>query len=255
MCSSGGVSIYRHPLHYTPQPFLEVNEEMLCITGRLSMENGACKSSYRRMVKALGSVKKYGIDTPIPLSKILEVCGLDDALWCLLHSTGDNSKFIRLLSCHFAEEVQPFFDTQYPNDDRPYKAICISRLYANGVATSRELATSKANALRAVRIAARGAMYTVRSSKADAAWAAARAVIRAITGDVEGAAEEARAAMLYATKVATKDAKVVQTKLFLKMLVRGRNESTERREDNVYCRGMDRPNKHPNRGNRNRRRH
>lgn len=46
-------------------------------------EARACLPGYRRLCKALGGVRSYGKDTPIPLLKILETNGLDDVIWAL----------------------------------------------------------------------------------------------------------------------------------------------------------------------------
>lgn len=45
---------------------------------------GACQPRYRHLAKALGGVKVYGNDTPIPLLKILETNGEDDVEWALM---------------------------------------------------------------------------------------------------------------------------------------------------------------------------
>lgn len=56
---------------------------MLHTTFRKAGEAGACKSSYRKFARYKGGIEKWGLDTPIPLSEVLDVCGLEDALWCL----------------------------------------------------------------------------------------------------------------------------------------------------------------------------
>jgi len=124
---------------------------MLYTTGRLAREAGACESRYKKMAKYLGGVRKYGLNTPVALDKILEVCGFDDALWVLRCTTENSDRFNRLLACRFAEEVLPIYEKEYPKDKRPRRAIEVTRLYANGRATDKELAAAWAAAWAAAR--------------------------------------------------------------------------------------------------------
>jgi len=136
---------------------------MLHTTFGKAKEAGACIESYRKMAKALGNVNKYGRDTFIGLDKVLEVCGLDDALWSLQIVLESADKEIRLFACDCAEHVLPLFEKEYPNDNRPREAIRIIRLFAEGQATRKELAAARAAASAAA---------------SDAAWAATRAAER-----------------------------------------------------------------------------
>lgn len=135
---------------------------------RLLHDAGACKERYRFLAKALGGIKAYGVNTPITLLQILDINGFDDALWAL-RACPDSDTFARLLACDYAEHVLPIFKTQYPDDDRPRKAIAVSRRYARGEATDAEL-----SAARDAGDAARAAWYAARAAAWAAAWAAAR---------------------------------------------------------------------------------
>ena len=132
-------------------------------TFKLLREANACKPSYVKFAEAIGGVKAYGDSTPIPLSKILEVNGLDDALWCLKcvlpEETAARDKLVRLLACDCAERVLPIFERTYPQDARPRQAIETARLFAAGLATKEQVASAAAWAGEA----------------AEAAWAAAGA--------------------------------------------------------------------------------
>ena len=108
---------------------------------RLLHDAGACKERYRFLAKALGGIKAYGRDTPITLLQILDINGFDDALWAL-RACDDAETFSRLLACDYAEHVLPIFETQYPDDDRPRKAIAVSRRHAHGEATDAELSAA-----------------------------------------------------------------------------------------------------------------
>ena len=94
------------------------------------------ESVWKKLLKNLGGIRKYGKDTPLTLLQILDSNGLDDALWAL-RAFGDK-RFARLLVCDYAEHVLHLFKAEYPEDKRPQQAIEVSRKYANGKATSEE---------------------------------------------------------------------------------------------------------------------
>ena len=60
---------------------------MLHTTFRLAKEAGACETSYRKFANYVGGIRKFGQDTPIPLTDILDVLGVLDAAWCLRRTT------------------------------------------------------------------------------------------------------------------------------------------------------------------------
>ena len=82
-----------------------------------------------------------------------------------------NEKSARLFAADCAERVLPIYEKEYPDDDRPRKAIQAARDYANGKITKDKLAAAwdaaRAAAWDAARAAARDAAWA-------AAWAAAR---------------------------------------------------------------------------------
>ena len=181
---------------------------MLYTTARKAREAGACFLSYYKMAKALGGIRKYGKDTPVPLNKVLKVCGLDDALWCLRIVIEPADKEIRLFVCDCAERVLPIFETRYPDDKRPRQAIEASRKFANSEITIEELAAA-GDAVWAARAAAGDAVWA-----AYAASAAAMATTMATTMATEGAAYAARAA----GAVAVAAEREWQTQRLLKLL-------------------------------------
>jgi len=143
---------------------------------------GACKERYRFLAKALGGIKAYGRDTPITLLQILNINGLDDALWAL-RACPDSDTFARLLACDYAEHVLPIFETRYPDDYRPREAIAVSRRYARGEATDAELSAAWSAAWSAEGSAAGAAAWSAAEAAAEAAagaaaWAAAWAAER-----------------------------------------------------------------------------
>src|SRR3990167_8155885 len=107
---------------------------MLHTTFRKAKKAKACVESYHKMAEALGGVKKYGLDTLIPLDKVLEVCGLDDTLWALRIVLEPADREIRLMACDCAERVLPLYELRYTDDKRPRLAIEIARKFASGQA-------------------------------------------------------------------------------------------------------------------------
>ena len=118
-----------------------------------------CTDGYKKLAENLGGITKYGRDTPITLMQILDSNGVEDAIWSL--RCGMDEKFARLFACDCAEHVLYLFEAKYPNDDRPRKAIEVARRFADGGATTEELAAARAAAWEAAwdaaRAAARGA--------------------------------------------------------------------------------------------------
>jgi hypothetical protein len=104
-----------------------------------------------------------------------------------------NERNLRHFACDCAERVLPLFEQGYPNDTRPRVAITTARRFADGLATSKELAAARAAAGAAAGDAARDA---ARDAAGAAAWAAARAAARDAARDAARAAarDAARAA-------------------------------------------------------------
>ena len=150
---------------------------MLHTTFRKAKEAKACIESYKRMAKAVGGIKKYGLDTPIPLDKILEVCGLNDTLWTLGIVLEPADREIRVFVCDCVERVLPLFEKKYPDDNRPRQAIETARKFANGQANKVELDAADAAAwaaARAAALAARDVRDVAGAGARDAAGAGAR---------------------------------------------------------------------------------
>jgi hypothetical protein len=110
--------------------------------------------------------KTQADDEPLGLDRILEVCGLDDALWSL-RCWPQHSKHWRLYAVWCARQVQHLMA-----DPRGAAALDVAERHARGEATDEELNAASA--------AAR-----------DAAWAAANAAWAAANTNVASAAEYA----------------------------------------------------------------
>jgi len=131
---------------------------MLTTTFALLHAADACTSRYRHLCEALGGVTAWGRDTPIPLVRILETNGLNDALWALRAvPKGEvlaRDRLARLLACDYAERALPVWAAAYPDDLRPREAIAVARRFAAGQATREELAAAAQAAADAATAAA-----------------------------------------------------------------------------------------------------
>lgn len=69
------------------------------------------KDRYRRLAKALGGIRNYGRNTPIPLLKVLDVCGLYNAIWSL-RACPRSEKFALEFAYDCAEHALKFHNDQ-----------------------------------------------------------------------------------------------------------------------------------------------
>ena len=164
---------------------------MLTTTFDLLRQHDACENRYHHLRSAL---RERGHRGRIPLSLILEVNGLDDAIWALRavpkSQAAERDRIARLFACGCAEAVLPIFEREHPDDERPRKAIETARRFVVGDATGKELAEAGAAAC-AARAATRAAAWDAASAASVAAGAAAwaaRAAFYASAGDAARAA-------------------------------------------------------------------
>lgn len=191
------------------------NSGRLYTTFELLREHEACTNRYRYLARKLGGVRAYGADTPIPLLKILEVSGLDDAEWALSAVPEEQQalrdRIARHIACDYAERVLPIFEEAVPGDSCPRDTIAVSRRFADGKASSEELAaaaraayawaahvagryaTARAAAARATTLASAAAavLCAADAACAAAAWAAAATTADDGVGAVQAAAHAA----------------------------------------------------------------
>ena len=126
-----------------------------------------CEDGYKKLVKSLGGVRKYGEDTPLTFKQIYERNGYNDTLWCMRAVDEKWHPLWLHFACDCADDVRHLM-----TDERSKKAIDVARLYADGLASDDEL------------MAARDAAWDAAWAAAwDAAWDAARAAARAAAWD------------------------------------------------------------------------
>ena len=107
---------------------------MLTTTLNKIREHQPCKDRWEVLLKALG--KTQADDEPLPFTTILDVLGLDDALWCC-KSSPEYDKEWRLFAVWCARQVQHLL-----TDQRALDVLDIAERYANSLATDQEMAAA-----------------------------------------------------------------------------------------------------------------
>ena len=143
---------------------------MLTTTLNRIREHSPCREGWEKLLKGLG--KTAADDEPLAFSKIAEINGLDDALWCCRAEPQEWETW-RLFAVWCGRQVQHLM-----TDPRSTAALDVAERHANGNATDEELA--------AAWDAARAAVW-------DAAWDAAWAAARAAAWNAARAADRAAA--------------------------------------------------------------
>ena len=123
-----------------------------------------CTDSWQRLLESLG--KTEADDTEVKLIYILDLLGIDDAIWALRAVDG-HEKEARLFAADCAERVLHLYEDKYPGDDRPRKAIEAARMFAR-LEISPEEAQAACSAARSAFSAADSAAYSAAYSAADA---------------------------------------------------------------------------------------
>ncbi len=130
--------------------------------------HGPCRSGWEKLLKGLG--KTAADDEALPFAKIVEINGLEDAMWCC-RAEPQYAREWRLYAVWCARQVQHLM-----TDARSLTAIDVAERHANGMATDEELAAARAAARGAARAADASAWGAARAADAvalGAAWTAA----------------------------------------------------------------------------------
>ena len=135
-----------------------------------------CADVWKKLLTGLG--KTRADDKPLTFSRILEINGIVDAVWCV-RAEPQHAKEWRLFAVWCARQVEHLL-----TDQRSLEALNIAERHAHGLATDEELAAASDAAWAAASDAASDAAVDAASAIAsdaawtaamDAAWAAARA--------------------------------------------------------------------------------
>jgi len=154
---------------------------MITTTLNKIRDHSPCQEGWEKLLKHLGKTKAD--DEPLPFAVIVESNGIEDALWCC-RSAPEYDKEWRLFAVWCARQVKHLM-----TDPRSVAALDIAERFANGEATTRELAAAGAAAWDAAGAAARAAARAAAWDAAgDAAWAAAGVAAGVAARDAAGAA-------------------------------------------------------------------
>ena len=157
-----------------------------------------CAEGWTKLLDGLG--KTAADDEPLPYARIVEINGLDDALWCC-RAEPQHAREWRLFAVWCARQVQHLM-----TDPRSLAALDVAERHATGQATDTELTAARDAARAAAWAAARAAARAAACAAADAAtweaWAAARDAVWAAADAADAAAWEAWAAARAAARAA-----------------------------------------------------
>jgi hypothetical protein len=125
-----------------------------------------CEDGWRKLLAGLG--KTEADNEPLPYARIVEINGIDDALWAC-RAEPQYAKEWRLFAVWCARQVEHLM-----TDERSKRACDVAERYALGQATDEELAAARAAAwaVASDACAALAAAWAVASDAASAACAA-----------------------------------------------------------------------------------
>ena len=133
-----------------------------------------CANGWRKLLKGLN--KTEADDEPLDLITILNINGLDDALWCM-RTMPEHDKEWRLYAVWCARQVQHLI-----TDPRSIAVIDVAERFTLGQTTVEELKDAEAAAWTAAEAAARAAQ-DAGDAAGDAAWAAQEKKLRELLGE------------------------------------------------------------------------
>ena len=131
------------------------------------------ETGWTKLLAGLG--KTAADDDALPFATILEINGLDDALWCC-RAEPQYAKEWRLLMVAYARRVEHLITAPEAKN-----AIDVAERYANGKATDEELYAAW-DAASAEEYAAEVASWAA-ERRWDAGWGAARGIANSVEGD------------------------------------------------------------------------
>lgn len=104
---------------------------MIYTTYNQACKYNACERALVAWDKHVGGIKKFGANTQIPLTDILDVLGIDDCLWAF--SAVQDKEVADIIATKFLTAIVDrtliYFESEYPEDNRPRQAIEVLRAY------------------------------------------------------------------------------------------------------------------------------
>ena len=133
-------------------------------------DHSPCRAGWEKLLKGLG--KTAVDDEPLPFSRIVEINGVADAIWCMRVEPQRDQQW-RLFVVFCCRQMQHLL-----SDQRSLTAIDVAERYAKGEATKEELEAAGEASLAAERKAYRkasraAAREAARAASCVAAWDAA----------------------------------------------------------------------------------
>lgn len=116
-----------------------------------------CADDYAKLLTGLG--KTAADDEPLPFARIVEINGLDDALWCC-RAEPQHDREWRLFAVWCARQVEHLM-----TDPRSIAALDVAERHANGQATDAELDAAWVAAWAAAEAAAEAAARAAQKIK------------------------------------------------------------------------------------------
>ena len=149
-----------------------------------------CRDGWEKLLRGLG--KTRADDEPLNIATIIDINGLDDALWCLRAVEGHDRE-IRLYAVWCARRVEHLM-----TDPRSVAVLDVAERYARGEVSDEELRAAACAAVWAAAWTMAAAACAAEAAACAAVWAAewaveaaAAAMRSAAVGDTERAAQAA----------------------------------------------------------------
>jgi hypothetical protein len=159
---------------------------MICTTTNRIRDNQPCADGWKKLL--VGLEKTEADDDPLPLVRILDINGIQDAIWSIRTTDCDREAMLFSVAC--AREVQHLM-----TDPSSIAALGVTERFANGQATLDEMAAAR-DAARDAGAALRADAWAAVDAARAAAWAASAAASAACTSasaDAWAAVDAARA--------------------------------------------------------------
>lgn len=133
--------------------------------------HGPCRDGWEKLLTGLG--KTTADDEPLPFARIIEINGLNDAVWCC-RAEPQYAREWRFFAVWCVRQVDYLL-----TDPRSRDALVVAELHANGKATNAELDAARNAAWDASDAADAAARAAARAAAWDAEWAACAAALDA----------------------------------------------------------------------------
>lgn len=156
---------------------------MITTTLNRIREHEPCEDGWANLLARLG--KTSADDAALPFATILEINGLDDALWCC-RAEPQHEKEWRLLMVAYARRVEHLITVPEVKN-----AIDVAERHANGEATDEELYAAWDDVSSSAGEYAAEVASWAAERRWDAGWGAARGTVNIVEGDALWNAAEA----------------------------------------------------------------